>query len=133
MLNQRTVKTEQPKHWRMTMCVDENGKAGPCKTAEDRVAHLRKLADGGLNLDGMSADDCMAVWAAIHVRPVVCARVLFPDDPKGARKVACQLGHYASNKATAMRCRERGDIQAAQVYERICEGIYSALPMWARW
>lgn len=60
------------------------------------------------------------------------ARRLFPDRPKGYVNAASALRNYAWNRATAIRCRERGDIPAALVYETICNHIYDALPGWAK-
>jgi hypothetical protein len=74
----------------------------------------------------------MGVWAAINRGPVRVARTWFPERPKGYVTATYNLGHYAANKAAAMSCRQRGDINAASVYETICDGIYSRLPDFAR-
>ncbi len=56
------------------------------------------------------------------------AEALVGDRRPGFTTISGSLAGYASNKATAMRCRERGDIQAALVYEKICELIHEKLP-----
>jgi RNA binding exosome subunit len=43
---------------------------------------------------------------------------------KGSSKLATRLSGFAWNKITAIRQRLNGDIQCAQVYERICDRIY---------
>lgn len=60
-------------------------------------------------------------------------RELFPAGGKGTRKATADLANYASNKATAMGCRLRGDIEGALMYEAICDRIYQGLPDFARW
>lgn len=47
--------------------------------------------------------------------------------------IASQLANYACNKATAISCRNKGDVQAAEIYERCCELIYDELPRDLRW
>ena len=86
------------------------------------------------NLDALPADDVQAFAVAIGngIRPVAAARLLFPDRPTGYVSATGDLRNYAWNKATAMRCRLRGDIQAATIYETICDRIYDALPDFAR-
>ena len=61
------------------------------------------------------------------------AQRLFGRTDTAARKAARSFGHYAANKATAMRCRIAGDVQAALIYEAICDQIYSGLPEFAKW
>lgn len=89
----------------------------------------------GINLDGFeNPADLMDFWSFTNsVRPIVLARVLFPSKPTGYVRVTRDLGCYASNKATAMKCRLAGTIESALIYERICEDIYNRLPEWARW
>jgi hypothetical protein len=90
-----------------------------------------------MNLDAMTENDLMKLWHDIHVHPVKMARQLFPKQAAGKVKgyvsAAETLGAYASNKATAMACRKRGDIQAALIYEKTCDMIYDDLPVYARW
>ncbi|MGW8177783.1 MAG: hypothetical protein ACWGQW_03200 [bacterium] len=105
-----------------------------CKTKEERLAVIRKLADC-LNLDGFTIDPdkLMDVWAAIHFHPVICARILFPDRPKRYVSVTQDLGNYACNKSCAMGLRLDGKINNAFAYKHACEIIYKNLPDWARW
>lgn len=58
---------------------------------------------------------------------------LFPTRPPGYMAAERNLAHYACNKAVAMDCRERGDIQSAQLYEGIADRIYQQLPFYAKW
>lgn len=58
---------------------------------------------------------------------------MFPDRPNGYVAARENIAHYAANKATAMRCRARGEITTAMIYERICQHIYDKLPDYARW
>ncbi len=85
------------------------------------------------NLDAMTADDLMAFWKR-YARPSrKDAEALIGDRRKGFTTISGKLAGYASNKATAMTCRLRGDINAALVYEGICETIYEGLPEDVRW
>lgn len=79
------------------------------------------------NLDAMTHDELMTFW---HKHQNGRAN-LFTG--KGSRTATNDLSCYASNKATAMSCRLRGDIQTAQMYEGICDRIYGRLPEFARW
>jgi len=83
------------------------------------------------NLDCMLADELMTFWLK-HQRGRKY-RELFPLGGPGTKRAAGDLANYASNKATAMQCRLRGDIQAAFIYETICDRIYTGLPASARW
>lgn len=86
------------------------------------------------NLDAMTSEDLRAFWLSTNgVRPIRKARELFPARPTAYVSTTKDLGHYASNKATAMECRLRGTIDAASMYEDICERIYQKLPVYARW
>lgn len=87
---------------------------------------------GAPNLDGMSPDDLMAFWARYN-RPSRKDAERLVGRRKGFTSIVGSLAGYASNKATAMRCRERGDIQAATVYETIADNIYNGLPADVRW
>lgn len=85
------------------------------------------------NLDAMSADDLWAFWQR-YARPSrKDAAALIGDRRRGYTTLCGALAGYASNKATAMRCRESGDITAAQCYEAIADRIYSELPDDLRW
>jgi glycine cleavage system protein P-like pyridoxal-binding family len=83
------------------------------------------------NLDAEEGDALMAFWAR-HQRGRH-AKVLFPEGGRGTVSATAALANYASNKATAISCRERGDILAAQLYEGIADRIYASLPDFARW
>ena len=83
------------------------------------------------NLDAMEDAALMTFWFE-HQRGRG-AKALFPAGGKGTRIATGDLACYASNKATAMSCRLRGDIQAALMYEGIADRIYTDLPEFARW
>lgn len=85
------------------------------------------------NLDCMTQEELMAFWMRYQNRQKRADALALVGPRKGYTKVAASLGAYAANKATAMACRVRGDIQAAQCYEQICESIYSGLPEDCRW
>ena len=85
------------------------------------------------NLDAMNDADLMAFWMRYQNRQTrKDAAALVGRRPRYTI-IAADLGAYAANKATAITCRLRGDIQAALVYERICDIIYSDLPSDCRW
>jgi len=89
---------------------------------------------GSPNLDGCFPEELWEFWQAVNsVRPIRKARELFPNRPKGYVRVTKDLGNYAANKATAMKCRLDGQIQSAIMYEDICEQIYNKLPRYAKW
>jgi len=85
----------------------------------------------GINLDCMEPDELMAFWSR-HQRGRQY-RELFPDGGKGTRRATADLANYASNIATAKRCRLRGDIETALMYEKIADRIYESLPSFAQW
>jgi hypothetical protein len=86
-----------------------------------------------LNLDSETSEDLMHFWQRTNsVRPISFAKQLFPTIPKGFIAATKNLGHYASNKATAQNLRLRGDVQTAMMYENICDRIYNELPEWAK-
>lgn len=83
------------------------------------------------NLDCENEDDLWEFW-----RKHLGGRrykELFPEGGRNTRVATRDLANYAANKATAMACRRRGDIDTASWYECICENIYSKLPEFARW
>ena len=82
------------------------------------------------NLDAMPAEDLKQFWF-MHQKGGNARRVGLRG--KGSRVATADLANYASNKATAIECRLRGDIQYATMYEDICERIYQNLPAVARW
>jgi hypothetical protein len=97
--------------------------------------HMTTATSNVPNLDAMSRDDLMSFWLKYH-RPGRKAVVeLFPDrKPRdGSYQAVVDLACYASNKATAMSCRLRGDINSAMMYEGIADRIYDGLPEIARW
>jgi hypothetical protein len=87
------------------------------------------------NLDAMTDQELSEFAQSVDQRSTqrLKAARMFPDNRQGRVKALRALGHYAWNACTARTCRGRGDIQAAQVYELICEQIYDRLPAWARW
>jgi hypothetical protein len=95
----------------------------------------KTLTIDDMNLDGyVDPQDLWDIWKATNsVRPISFARQLFPEAPKGFVRATKDLGNYASNKATAMRCRLDGKINEALMYEGICERIYNELPEYAKW
>lgn len=84
------------------------------------------------NLDAMPQAELWDFWKR-YARPKRADAVALVGPRKGFTVLAGNLAGYASNKATAMACRERGDIQAALAYESICESIYEELPDDCRW
>lgn len=87
------------------------------------------------NPDTMDAEDLREFYTwANGLMPFSKAKRFFggttPQNYLGVFKSCYQ---YADNRATAMECRSRGDIPAAQIYETICQNIYNSLPHWARW
>lgn len=86
------------------------------------------------NFDSMDANELWGFGGMMRgVRPISSARKLFPNRPKHYVATAKNLRNYAANKSTAIRCRLRGDIRAALMYEDICERIFAGLPEYARW
>jgi hypothetical protein len=85
------------------------------------------------NFDTMGADELMAFWAKYNRPSRKAAAELLGHNRRGYMKTAETLANYACNKATAIRCREKGDIQAAQIYESCCDLAYDRLPAEARW
>jgi hypothetical protein len=91
---------------------------------------------GTPNLDnGMTQKELVEFWNRTDKQPKAMARELFASRRFTAEleKTVRNLGHYASNKAAAMLSREMGNIQAALIYENICERLYNKLPTFARW
>jgi hypothetical protein len=84
------------------------------------------------NLDGMSANELRDFWHKYHRARRKDAESLV-GRRKGSTRIAALLAAYADNKATAMDCRLRADITAAQIYEKICDDIYNRLPADLRW
>lgn len=61
------------------------------------------------------------------------AEALIGDRRKGFTTLASDLANYACNKAVAMGCREKGDINGALCYEHAAELSYERLPEDIRW
>lgn len=81
----------------------------------------------------MTPDDLMAFWDTYRRPSRKAAATLIGDRRRGFTTICGSLAGYAANKATAMRCRLKGDIEAAAAYEKICETIYEKLPKDLRW
>lgn len=86
-----------------------------------------------IDLESQDKDQLMVIYDTIRNNPVKVARQQFPKRPRGFVTVTKDLGHYACNRAVAINCRLKGEIQTAQIYETICDQIYDRLPQWARW
>ena len=84
------------------------------------------------NLDCMTESDLHA-FADAHTGSNRSAALNLIGRRKGYMKLDAKLVAYALNKATAMWCRERGDILSASIYEQICDNIYESLPSDLRW
>lgn len=83
------------------------------------------------NLDCMTPTALMQFWKTYDRGRKY--RVVFPDGGPGTMRAVADLANYAANKATAMNCRIKGDIQTAMQYESICDSIYDGLPDYAKW
>lgn len=94
-----------------------------------------KITAENFNPDAMSADDLLEfAHSARGLRPATKARQFFGGTtPKGYVTAFKACRAYADNKATAMKCRERGEIETARRYEAICQRIYDGLPHYAKW
>ena len=85
------------------------------------------------NFDCMDSESLWAFWRQYNRPTLADCRLLFPDTPKGYTRAAKMLANYASNRATAMGCRESGHMETALSYDRICARIYDRLPEFAKW
>jgi len=85
------------------------------------------------NFDAMDHDDLMDYWVKMRHPSRRMAEEVVGDRRPGYTLLARDLAAYAATKAAAMTCRVRGDIEAALVYELICEIIYKDLPVDLRW
>lgn len=109
------------------------------KAMETRVPDLLAsmgcaAGTGAPNLDAQSASDLGRAWFLFQqVDTTHAARIMFPSKPKGYMKATRDLGSYAINLSTAKSCREKGNITAAGIYEKIAEQIFEGLPPFARW
>lgn len=85
------------------------------------------------NLDAMTHDELMNFWARYHRATRKDAAELIGDKRKGYIGLAADLANYACNKAVAMSCRLKGNINAATNYEAYADQIYARLPADLRW
>jgi hypothetical protein len=83
------------------------------------------------NLDCLPQSELMEFWQTHQGGRKY--RLIFPDGGTGTMRAVADLANYAANKATAMACRERGQIQTAMQYESICDSIYAGLPDDCKW
>jgi hypothetical protein len=81
----------------------------------------------------MPESELMRFWSRFSHPKRKDAALLIGDTRPGYTGLAKLLSGYAANKATAITCRLRGDIQAAGIYETICENIYAEIPTDLRW
>lgn len=85
------------------------------------------------NPDLMEQDELreFANWARLIWR----ARPFFGGTtPKNHLSAFVALKRYAEHKADAIQARERGEIQTALEYERVCQIIYTEdIPDWLKW
>ena len=86
-----------------------------------------------INLEAQDLSTLQKFRFRVAQTPVITARVLFPDRPKGYVAATRWLGGYATRKAMAMNYRARGNIAGAIRHERICDQIYDKLPDYAKW
>ncbi len=84
------------------------------------------------NLDCLSSEELMDLWFR-YSRATRKEAADLVGRRKGYTSIVGDLAHYAANKATAMSCRLRGEIQSALIYEGICDRIYDRLPPDCRW
>lgn len=96
-------------------------------------AIIEKAQTDMQNLDVMSADDLLAFWNRYQHASKASRLTLFGRTGKGTVSACRAVANYASNKATAMQCRERGHIETARQCEGIADRIYNTLPDYARW
>ena len=62
----------------------------------------------------------------IRANPILFARAVFPDRPKGYVAAARDIGNYAVNLGIALNLEDLGDPHAEK-YHRICERILGDL------
>jgi len=106
----------------------------------DASMHLARGVEGEeectlpFNPDAMALDEIDDLLQEIGygVRPLRKANEWFPGKP-GRVEAAKAVRAYLSNKRTAMRLREDGNIPTAVYYEEICQRIYDRLTPYARW
>jgi len=81
----------------------------------------------------MSSAELMAFWKRYHRATRKDAAELVGDTRKGYTNIAATLANYACNKAVAIDCRLKGDIQAALIYEHNADLCYDRLPADLQW
>lgn len=119
--------------WAKQIMKEKTAKA-VCIILEGNEHKFIELGETVPNLDSMDYDELSDFWMSTNsVRPMKKARELFPDRPTGYLSATKGLGHYAINRATAIRCRKEGKIPEALKYEEICGVIYKSLPDYAKW
>lgn len=116
------------------VALDIAARAAPENNPADDVRRKVRIEAGAPNIDCFGeADEIWTLAEVFKLQSRECGRIMFPARPAGYVTATRNLGHYAYNKATAMRCRARGDVSGAMQYEDICQRIYNRLPAWARW
>ena len=83
-------------------------------------------------IQAWSNEQLWDLWSWTRYRPVRSARAMFPDRPKGYVRAAHDLGNWASNFATMVRCRQEGKIKEAVMYCDILQRIWNKLPEYAK-
>lgn len=81
----------------------------------------------------MKPEQLAALAGPLFEAPNLDCLSVDPSDYEAASWVLCRLATYARVKGEAMQQRLRGDVTQALISERVCDGIYKALPKWARW
>lgn len=112
------------------MAICKCGQHLPVGRMHQHICQLEPTTPNVPNLDAMNADELMTFWMH-HQRGR--NRKELGLSGRNSMNTTGDLACYASNKATAISCRLRGDITAAQVYEQICDGIYKTLPSEVKW
>ncbi len=85
------------------------------------------------NFDAMTDKELMSFWSKYHRPRRKDAAELIGDTRPLYTNIASSLASYACNKAVAMGCRLRGEIESAQTYEKCCDFIYDELPEDLKW
>ena len=80
------------------------------------------------DFDRMDQDELMAFWSKYHRPTRKDAEALVGDRRPGFTNVAAALANYACNRAVVLSCKERGDKDAAAVYEHAVRLCYDRLP-----
>ncbi len=85
------------------------------------------------NFDAMNRDELMAFWSRYHRPTRKDAEALIGDRRKGFTVLCGTLAAYACDKAVAIGCRLRGDIDTALGYEKHADMRYDGLPDDLKW